>query len=336
MNILGAIVLGAALLAMNWIAAASGVCMAMATIVGTRSGLFFKTNPGGLPSIIDGKTFTGNVFFVDSAVGTDSAGYGLHPDAPFATLDFAVGQCTANQGDVIFVLPGHAETIIADSGVDIDVAGVTVIGLGKGAARPTFTFTTNVGADFKLAAANVRAENILFVAGIDALTGPIEVSAADCAVIDCEYRDDDDNSYETTDVLVTTTAADRILVDNFKYVHDGGSGGTQIQSVILLAVVDQPEIRNCFIICDGANGGIEAGAATQVNIHDNRIESTHTNDVCITLASTTTGMVYRNFCKIATDAQTSWITADNDCGLFENYGVNVDAESGVLIGTPSS
>lgn len=277
----------------------------------------------------------GNQFFVDSnATGTGS---GLHPDDPATTLDSVIDDATANNGDIIWIYPGHAETLSADSGVDIDVAGLTIIGLGTGAARPTFTFDTAVTADFKLAAANTHVENLLFLAGIDALTGPIEIGAADCKLINCEYRDDATNMYETTDVVTLLTAAHRCLIDGFKFVSDGGAGGTQQQSVINLVSADEVEIRNCYIICDGALGGIEdATASLTVNIHHNYIESTHANDVCITLASTTTGFIHHNFLRLATDGQTTWISSDNDCHLFENYGVNADGQTGGLIGTVST
>lgn len=303
-----------------------------------RTALFNRTIPGGVNTIEDTSRSTGDRFFVDSgsATNSDSVGAGTNPDQPFATLDFAIAQCTASNGDIIYLMPGHAETIIADSGVDIDVAGITVIGLGTGADRPTFTFTTAATADFKLAAANTHIENILFVAGIDALSGPSEVGAAGCSIVNCEYQDDDTNNYETTDVVIVLTAGHRLLIDGFVFRHDGGSGGTQQESVINLVSADYAEIKNCFIICDAANGAIEdATASLQVNIHDNILESSHANDVCITLAATSTGAVHGNFCKIATDAQTTWITTSTDVGLYENYGVNVDGETGVLIGTAS-
>ena len=67
--------------------------------------------------------------------------------------------------------------------------------------------TTAVTADFKLAAANSAVKNILFVGGIDATTGVVEVSAADCALIDTEYRD---STGQATDVIITTADADRL------------------------------------------------------------------------------------------------------------------------------
>ena len=174
-----------------------------------RSGLASRRAANEIVQAIDlaGGNTTGKIFYVDSgAAGAGNGpGGGLTSQSPFATLDYAVGQCTANNGDVIYLMPGHAETIIADSGVDIDVAGITVIGLGLGAARPTFTFTTAVTADFKLAAASTVVVNVLFLGGLDATTGVIEISAADCALIDTEYRD---VTGQATDVIITTAAAD--------------------------------------------------------------------------------------------------------------------------------
>ena len=303
-----------------------------------RSSLEVRQQVGGMFSIEDMSRSTGERWYVDSgaAGAADSVGAGKDPDVPFKTLDFAIGQATANNGDIIYVMPGHAETITADSGVDIDVAGLKIIGLGWGGDRPTFTFDTAVTADFKLAAANTRVSNLLFLAGIDALTGPIEISAADCALIDCEYRDDGGNNYETTDVVLLLTAAHRCLIDGLRFVSDGGAGGTQIESVINLVSADECEIRNCFIMCDGAKGCIEDQTASKgLYIHDNHLESSHGNDICITLHADSTGEVSRNFCKILTDTQVTWITTATDVGLFENYGVNLDGETGKIIGTAS-
>lgn len=80
----------------------------------------------------------GNEYYVDSVNGSN-VNPGTTPDKAFATVDYAIGKTTANQGDVIFVREGHAETVTATS-IAADVAGITIVCLGKGAARPTFTF----------------------------------------------------------------------------------------------------------------------------------------------------------------------------------------------------
>src|SRR5258705_1677161 len=91
----------------------------------------------GLPLIT---SFAGNVYWVSSSSGSDG-GKGTR-ERPFATLAYAISRCTANQGDVIFVAPGHTETITSATALPFNVAGVTIVGVGAGATRPTFTFTT--------------------------------------------------------------------------------------------------------------------------------------------------------------------------------------------------
>ena len=61
--------------------------------------------------------------------------------SPFLTIDYAIGKCTASRGDVIYVMPGHSETVGAANDIDFDVAGVTVIGLGFGATQAQIRFT---------------------------------------------------------------------------------------------------------------------------------------------------------------------------------------------------
>src|SRR3989442_11988440 len=81
---------------------------------------------------------TGKVFFVDStnAAAKDvSGGYGSDPTTPLKTINFAITQCTADKGDTIYVLPGHAESVSAAAAISIGIAGVHIIGLGTGIKR---------------------------------------------------------------------------------------------------------------------------------------------------------------------------------------------------------
>jgi hypothetical protein len=242
-----------------------------------RTALFNRTQPGGVFTISDLVAHPGDIWFVDSGVGVNGAGYGQNPDAPCATLDYAVCLCTANNGDVIYVMPGHAETIVADSGVDIDVAGVKVIGLGWGADRPTFTFTTAVTADFKLAAASVHVENILFLGGIDATTGVVEISGADCKLINCEYRD---VTGEATDIIVTVNNADRLLIDGLRVIGAAGDGG---DTAIALDGCDDAVIRNFDIYGNFDLGAIECRTtlSARIKVHDGTIWTEGAEDLCI-------------------------------------------------------
>lgn len=54
---------------------------------------------------------------------------GLSPERAFRTIDYAVGKCTANVGDVIVLLTGAHTTTGA---VAVDVAGITITGMPSG------------------------------------------------------------------------------------------------------------------------------------------------------------------------------------------------------------
>jgi len=82
---------------------------------------------------------TGNIWFVDSGhpFASDNTHCGESPLEPFATIDYAIGKCTASNGDIIYVMPGHAETVNATATLTCDVAGISIVGLGNGTNRPS-------------------------------------------------------------------------------------------------------------------------------------------------------------------------------------------------------
>jgi len=200
---------------------------------GSRTQFFSQWNNGNMVTV-DQAFISGDVFFVDSGkttTGGITSGFGSSPDRPFLTLDSAIANCAENNGDHIFVLPGHAETIIADSGVDIDKAGITIIGLGRGAARPTFTFQGNVAADFKLAAASTVIKNLLFLNNLDNTTGIVEVSAPDCQILGCEFREADIAAFADV-MLLTTAAADRLTIKDLVMIGNAGDGAVSGVSLV--------------------------------------------------------------------------------------------------------
>src|SRR2546429_6146542 len=104
-----------------------------------------RTDAGvGALILADGRFAPGNTFFVQSTNSNagDSAGHGDSPDAPFSTINYAITKCTADQGDVIVVLPAHVETIVGAAGLALGTAGITILGVGSGRQRPKLNFTT--------------------------------------------------------------------------------------------------------------------------------------------------------------------------------------------------
>lgn len=93
----------------------------------------------GIPLYGDSTVVPGSkAIFLSSVVGKDSND-GLSADTAVATFDQAMTLATANKGDTIYILPKHAETVTATNMV-ADKAGVTIVCLGNGSTRPTFTF----------------------------------------------------------------------------------------------------------------------------------------------------------------------------------------------------
>lgn len=165
-----------------------------------------------------GITTTGNIWYVDSGSGSNGGGAaGKTKDKPFATVDYAVGKCTASNGDVIVVMPGHAESITTSTTLALDVAGISVIGLGTGASIPTLTYTTTTSVNVAISAASISVENILFTAGAnaDAMSAMVTISASDVTVKNCEFRQGN-SSMQAERAIYITTGADRVNIKNNK------------------------------------------------------------------------------------------------------------------------
>lgn len=109
---------------------------------------------------------------------------------PFSTLDYAIGRCTANRGDVIYIMPGYTQSMTAADAVDVDVAGVSIIGLGKGNKRPKFTYDNSAG-EFVIGADNVHIENLWFVPSVTGITHAVDVEtlADDVSIVGCRFAD---------------------------------------------------------------------------------------------------------------------------------------------------
>lgn len=255
---------------------------------------------------------------------------------PFATIDYAVGQCAANRGDIIMVRPNHTETVTAAAGLDLDVAGIALVGLGSGSNRPTINFTTATTADMDVDAANITMVNFLFTGGIDALTGPIDVNAADFSLINCEYRD---VTGQATDVIVADANADRLLIDN--YFHNGAAaaGGA---AAIALTGMDNPVIKNFKIVGNFSVSAIDCRttAVVDLDISNGYIWTKNAADVCIKDTITaSTGKIGPSLQLMLTDnaANITESVTGATFHYFDNiYVCNLAGEKGMLIDKTAS
>ena len=251
---------------------------------------------------------SGRIFWVKAqAAGDYTTFVEEHPPyddgvpAVYTTIDAAVGACTANEGDVIKVCAGYTETVTEASGLDLDVAGITIIGLGKGSDRATINFTTATTADMDIAAANITIKNILFTGGIDALVNPIHIAAADCQLIDIETRD---VTGQATDFIITTAAADRLFIDG--WVHRGAAGAGA-NTAISVVGGDGIIIKNFTIWGNFAVACIENVTTAATNLivggfgTNNYAKTVNAADIIITLHADTTGFVGPNIAAMLKD-----------------------------------
>ena len=295
----------------------------------------FGVSSRGMPVIGGGgRETTGNVFFVSSTASGRSDNintHGTNPVTPFATLDYAIGACTANNGDIIYVMPGHAETIIAAGGIDADVAGITIVGLGNGANRPVFTFATSTSADMDVDAANISIENVKFdFTGIDGIIAGIDVNAADFELRYCEIITATTGNQAALGLL-TDSNAHRLYVHHCRFIGASASGTNS--AITINASANDIRIENNIFVGSYASGCIAFSSATYTNllILRNSIVTLGTAQAAISVSGTATGIVGYNG-MTGTDIN-SLLSNSTGAANVENYGYDSDSSSqvGVLV-----
>lgn len=161
----------------------------------------------GIPLL---QAYPGQVFWVNNssvlakgAVGGSDSAPGTY-NRPFSTIDYAIGKCTANRGDVIAVMPGYTQNITGAAGIALDVPGVAIVGLGAGSLRPKLTGTATAST-FAITAANCALINLEFVGGVIDQTTFLSLSAAalGTSIEKCWFNDSTDLNWLNCVTLTT-------------------------------------------------------------------------------------------------------------------------------------
>jgi len=268
-----------------------------------------------------------SVFYVDSGSGADSPGnYGTTYLKPFATIDFAVSQCTADSGDIIFVMPGHNEGIIADSAIDLDVAGISVIGLGNGENRPTIDFD-HADATFVVGADDILIENMIFRVSANAVTVGVEVEDGvdSVTVRGCKFGAAETATDEFAISLQLNDASNRALIENNHF--DGGEQAAAT-AIGLTKDTDLTIIRNNWFTGTFTTAPVTGAttASTNLLITDNHFWTVGTADT-FNLVAASTGIVSRNV--IVMNAASAAAALDiGNCVGFDNWLIADDDVTG--------
>ena len=304
----------------------------MAT-TGARTPQFSQKQSGGAFAYADIRRHPAAVFFVDStnSLASDSEGFGENPDMPFATIDYAVSQCTDSVGDVIYAMPGHIEVLTAGGDLDLDVIGISVRGLGEGALQPVISFTTIISVDMDVDAASITCENLNFQAAFADITAMIDVNATDFTLRNCRFTQ---SAVDMNALICVQDAAgagsDRITIENCEAIMYDASN---THFVNFSGTGEEHIVRNNVLLGDWgtiAVGG--AGVLVLWTVTDNYIHNVAvTDDAGIVTAGTTTGLIYNNRLGYG-DVGNATTTVDADlCAMCENYSVDsVSAAQGIL------
>jgi hypothetical protein len=264
-----------------------------------------------------------------------------------STIGAGLKRCRSGKGDVVFVLPGHTESVSSADFFSDLVAGTQLIALGRPGAsnNPTLTWTATAST-FLLDVADVTVMGFnMNMAGINDVVAPITFSAAGCALIGnfITLQDAAASAGAVTPITVASGANNCVIAGNKMLSDDAGEPQTNVISIT--GAVDNLEIAGNRINCTLASataGIVQVGAAaTNLDIHDNLFYNTVEDGICIRVADTfaATGWVYRNFGKTidagGTVANTAKLvsfegTTESLLGCFENYATDEATASGVI------
>ena len=295
------------------------------------------------------QTHPGKVFWVLRAAGAATQGHRAGSNgndgsftAPFATLDYAIGRCTASRGDIIMIKPGHTETISTSTAMAWDVSGVAIIGLGVGSLRPTFTLDTANTATITVSVANVSVQNCIFIANFaDIATCFTVTTAADFAVEYCEFRDTSAslNFINIVDTNATANAANGLYFCNNRILGLGTTAATT--AIDIDAGQSRITVNDNYVVMAVLNNTpalLDLATFNMLSLEVARNivfrPNTDTATGGILLEGTgeaMTGMVYGNHCKTLDVAGMLIMTLTSALGFHENYLSGTADVSGILI-----
>lgn len=295
------------------------------------------------------KPTLGKVFFVGDSSTVDldriKQTFGVDPDGTlryFATIDAAVSACTADRGDVVLVAPGHAETVSSAGAIALDVAGVSLIGLGEGSLRPTITLDTATTATISVSAANVTVENIIFTANYADIVSFFTLAAAKYFKLsNCYFKATatNMNSKYVVDTGTTTADVDGLTIVGCKWIEpdtatlsmvkmDGDNSDITIADNFVQLGVNNNNAALMAIITGKSvfNAQITGNKVYRLNT------DTATGAILVsTDQSDNSGLIAGNYAQHADTAAELLVTASSGFGVFANYASGVAGASGYLL-----
>jgi hypothetical protein len=259
---------------------------------------------------------------------------------PFASIDYAIGQCVAGRGDIIVVTPGSTATVSAAGSITADVAGVAIVGLGTGSARPTISFTTATTASIVVSAANVTFKNIIFSAAFADVAEVFTPSARNLWLEDCDFVDSavNLNFLSIMDTGTTDGQCNGFTMDGCKWITPDAA---TLSACTIDGDLDGLTIVNCYM-----NLGVNASDlpilaqvatgkdVTNVSIKNNNLIRLNDANPLLIVADTTTantGVIAYNTVRHLDTAAELLVTAGTNISFTQNLCSAVVDTSGFLV-----
>lgn len=297
-----------------------------------------------LPFLGSGKTF---VVGDSSTANRDmlSQIFGVDPDGDvriFESLNLTIGECTANAGDTIYVMPGHTETISSATALNLDVAGISIVGLGSGSDRPTFTLDTATTTTIPVTADNITVKNLIFSANYADIVSFFTLTTAKNFKLVGNYFKStatNMNALYVVDTGTTTSAVDGLTIVGNKWIEpdtatlsmvkmDGDNSDVTIAENFVQLGVNNNKAALMAIITGKSvfNAQISKNRVFRLNT------DTATGAILVTTdQSDNSGIISENFVQHADIAAELLVTASSGFGFFANYASGVAGASGYIL-----
>lgn len=294
----------------------------------------------GIGSLEGAGLFTfGNIWYVKSTTGSDTANDGKSVETPFATVSAANSAATANNGDKVIILQGHAETVTSSS-LTLSKAGVEYICMGEGQDMPVFTFSA-AAATITVSGASIRWNGGSFIANFADVAAAFTLGAAKDFILDGGRFTETSANLNWFNIVVTgatDNAADGLTVKNCNVLMLDALGKAFVS---VLGNLNRLDLEDNFVdtasTADAAqfltmSSKVCLGARILRNTLIALGASGTTVGIFATGSSTTsTGVMAFNLATSLDTTTELFDTATLDFAHFENYYTGVIAKSGYLV-----
>ncbi len=253
-----------------------------------------------------------------------------------ADIPSALLRCRSGRNDVVVVLAGHTENVTSTTFTNL-VPGTRLVGCGRGTNRPNLRWTATTS-QFVMNDADVVISNFIFRMEGAVVVKAIVVTAADCAIMNCDIDMGTTASTNLATIGIELGAgAHRFELRN-NYIHTI-AGATPTQVVAVAGVCDGAVIQGNKIFAATSVVGVGViditAAATGLDISGNMLQNrVASSETCISAGAVAcTGFVYDNYCGTEAGTPVSDIIELNAASLlrlFQNFGTDTKNTSGLL------